>query len=334
LYQKNIAPVISLKEDCCSPFISIILTSYTLERLNDIYELLTSISTQTFHDFETIFIVEGSKELYNALLSFSKNNGFKINLVFSDQKLGLSGARNLGGKIARGDILAFVDDDAALFPQWAEQVFNTFQDNSIVGVTGPAVPSWKNNALNWFPKEFYWLIGGTGWYEQKEISDVRNGWGMNMSFRRQAFVECDGFNTNFGLRNCSRSNWSDPPSEDVDLSLRVKKATGKRIVFNPKVQVFHRVNETKVNTLFIMQRAFSVGYQRRAIKKLYGEDFKKQDMFTLERGLISSILLKLFPSIALGFFNTPNIAFKKATVTCLVLMFVGLGYFQTFKVPK
>jgi GT2 family glycosyltransferase len=302
------------------------LTSYTIERLYDIFELLTSISTQTFHDFETIFVVEGSNELYNSLLRFSKNRGFKINLVLSDQKLGLSGARNLGGKIARGEILAFVDDDAVLFPQWAEQVANTFKDNTIVGVTGPAVPAWKNASLQWFPKEFYWLIGGTGWYQQKEISDVRNGWGMNMAFRRQAFVECQGFDTNFGLRNCSRSNWSDPPSEDVDLSLRVKKATGKRIVYNPKVQVFHKVNETKVNTLFIMQRAFSVGYQRRAIKKLYAEALNKQDMFTFERRLISSIFIKLFPSIALGFFDAPRTAFKKAAVTFIVLTFVGLGY--------
>jgi len=54
----------------------------------------------------------------------------------------------------------------------------------------------------------------------------------------------------------------------------------------------------------------------------------KQDMFKLEHGLINSIFIKLFPSIASGFFNAPRTAFKKAAVTCLVLMFVGFGYFS------
>jgi glucosyl-dolichyl phosphate glucuronosyltransferase len=311
-----------------NPFLSIILTSYTSERLEDIFELLISISAQTFDNFETIFIVEGSKELYCELIQFSKKEDLKIKIVFTDQKLGLSGARNLGSKEAKGEIVAFVDDDAVLFPEWAQEVARTFQDKSIVGVTGPAIASWKGKALGWFPEEFYWLIGGTSWYNEMEITDVRNAWGMNMSFRKQAFIECNGFDTNFGLHNFSRSSWSDPPSEDVDLSFRVRKETGKRIVYNPKVQVFHKVNDKKVTWLFIMQRAFSVGYQRRMIKKLYFDFDLKEDVFTSENKLVSRIFKKLFPSIISTFFTNSLLAFKKAMVTCIILLFVGLGYFS------
>ena len=45
------------------PLLSIVVTSYTTERLNDIYELLDSVKTQTYSDIETIFVAERSTEL-------------------------------------------------------------------------------------------------------------------------------------------------------------------------------------------------------------------------------------------------------------------------------
>ncbi|MCL0036315.1 glycosyltransferase family 2 protein [Dehalococcoidia bacterium] len=51
---------------------SIIITSYTTERLGDIYELLNSIKAQSYPDIETIFIAEHSKELYERVKEYGE----------------------------------------------------------------------------------------------------------------------------------------------------------------------------------------------------------------------------------------------------------------------
>ena len=309
---------------------SIIVTSYTTERIKDIFELLDSIKDQTYSNTETIFVVEGSRGLYERVRAYVEDNRiFNMTVVFSNEKLGLSAARNVGVKEAKGDILAFVDDDAVLFPEWAQETVKTYQDDSIIGVTGPAIPLWKGSALEWFPEEFYWLIGGTAWYDQNVLVDVRNAWGMNMSFKRQAFAVCGGFQSDFGLRNVARSSWRNPPSEDVDFSFRVKRKTGKRIVYSPGVRVYHRISGGKVTLAFVMQRAFSVGYQRRMIKKFYEEPDKDDDVLVFERKLTNRIFTRLLPSILGNFFKNPGMTLRRALITLVVLTSVGLGYYST-----
>jgi hypothetical protein len=46
------------------PLLSIIITSYTLDRLRDIFEPLDSIKGESYDNIQTIFVAERSRELY------------------------------------------------------------------------------------------------------------------------------------------------------------------------------------------------------------------------------------------------------------------------------
>ena len=229
--------------------LSIVITSYTEKRAAIILELLDSIKNQTLQDFEVIFVVDQSKILFDKIKSYlsEREDSFtRFKVIFNTGESGMSAGRNLGAKETSSDILAFLDDDVVLFPTWAEELVKTFQDSSIIGVTGPAVPLWETGCPNWFPTELEWIVGGTKWYTATELVDVRNAWGMNLSFRKQAFIDCGGFKNNFGLRNSERKGWKDPPSEDVDLSFRIRQKTGRRIVYNPLMEVKHRATRDKL----------------------------------------------------------------------------------------
>ena len=203
--------------------LSIILTSYTTKRLNDIYELLDSIKSQSYGNIEIIFVTESSIELFEKITNYAIENKIKnMKVVINTGETGLSAARNFGVKESHGDIIAFIDDDVVLYPDWAEQTVKSYEEGSVIGITGPAFPLWENESMSWFPEEFYWIISCTGWTGWKEPRDVRNAWGMNMSFRKEVFNLGEFFIPTFGLHNNTRSTWCDPPSEDVDLSLRVK----------------------------------------------------------------------------------------------------------------
>ena len=136
-----------------SPFLSIVITTYTDERLNDIYELLESIKGQTYQNTETIFVVERSKDFLEKICSYGvENNIPNLKVLLNDGEPGLSAARNVGIKQAIGDIIAFVDDDVLLYPDWAEKMVNAYDDDAIIGVTGPAFPLWEDESMAWFPK--------------------------------------------------------------------------------------------------------------------------------------------------------------------------------------
>ena len=46
------------------PLLSIVITSYTMERFKDICDLFDSIKLQTYQNLEVIFVAERSRELY------------------------------------------------------------------------------------------------------------------------------------------------------------------------------------------------------------------------------------------------------------------------------
>lgn len=345
------------------PLLSIVITSYTMDRFKDICDLFDSIKAQTLltqpqalspqsdigHLLEVIFVAERSRELYNkvkqkvakGVLSprserfVTQDIGHRtltFKVLWNDGEPGLSAARNLGILNSSGDIVAFVDDDIVLFPNWAKEVVKSFGDDSIIGVTGQAVPLWEDEkSMSWFPEEFYWIISCTVWFDCNERREVRNAWGMNMAFRREAFAKGELFSIDFGLRNSSRLGWIDPPSEDVDLSLRIKEKTGKKIIFNPNIKVRHRVYRRRIGLRFVIQRAASVGFQRRALKKLYPRLKSNGDLLSQEHKLLRRIFTRLFPGMLKDLVKNPAIACRKLSVAFVALLLVAFGYYFPLK---
>ncbi len=184
------------------PLISIVITSYTMERMKDILELLDGMRAQTYPNIEVIFVVERSQELRDRIGAWIVENGVtNIRVVFNTDEQGLSAARNRGIEESKGDIIAFIDDDAFPAPDWAEEMAKTYQDDSVIGATGPAIPLWDDESMAWLPEEFYWIVGCTAWHTDSRangITSTRNVWGMNMSFRREAFDSAGVFSSDIG----------------------------------------------------------------------------------------------------------------------------------------
>jgi len=311
-----------------TPHVSVIITSYTTQRLGDIFELLDSIKAQTCTNIETIFVAERSMELYSRVQAYVQENGIpNAKVIFNDGETGLSAARNLGIKEAKGDIIAFVDDDVLLSPAWVEEMVKTYQDDSIIGVTGPASPLWEDETMSWFPEEFYWIMSCTAWSDWNETREVRNAWGQGMSFRRAAFEKCGLFLNEFGFHK-------GPMAEDNEFSLRVRTRTGKSIVYCPTLKLWHKVHKYRLSWKFIKERAYWIGYSRHMLTRYYSQKAVNQtDILSQEHQLLKRILTRLFPSIARGFFTNPVVAWRKLLVSVTALFSVALGYYS-YLLPK
>ena len=307
-----------------SPKLSIVVTTYTMERINDIYGLLDSIKNQTYTNIETIFVTERSRELHEKVKTYAEKNGIpNMVTVFNDGEPGQSPARNLGVKYTTGDIIAFVDDDTVLFSDWAEEMVRTYANDSIIGVTGPALPLWENEATYWFPEEFCWIVSCTAWSKLSELKAVRTAWGMNMSFRREAFNHCQ-FSQSFG-HTAKEQRKAGPVVDDAEFSINLRLKTGKLIFYNPNVRVYHRVYAYRLSRRFIRGQCYWQGYSKALLKKMYPDDADTKRLVR-ELDLLQRILFRLVPRSVIGLFRNPSLSLRRLFFTASVLFYVALGY--------
>jgi glycosyltransferase involved in cell wall biosynthesis len=310
------------------PLVSVIISSYTISRLNDILELLKSLTAQKYPLIEIIFVAERSPALLSEVKRFAaRNNINNLIAVFNDGEPGLSAARNLGVKHASGEIIAFIDDDALPFPDWAEEMVKTYHDETVIGITGPTLPLWDDKVVDWFPKECDWIIGCSSWCDWHEMREVRNVWGMNMSFRREAFNSSGLFQAHLGAMGSENTGKHELVGEETEFSIRVRKKTGKRIFYNPNVRVRHRVYGFRATPMVIARRAYWEGYTKALFHKIYRDGDDEEKLLGVEYQLLGRILRNLLPSTLKGLFTVPWVACRRLAVTVIVLSSVASGYF-------
>jgi GT2 family glycosyltransferase len=173
--------------------------------------------------------------------------------------------------------------------------------------------------MNWLPQEFYWLISCTAWSNRNEVADVRNAWGHNMAFRKEAFDICGLFRNEHGFHKGDFA-------EDNELSLRVRLSSGKRIVFNPRAQVWHKVHPYRLSWRWIVERSFFIGQSRRKLQQRYPQEQLPGSLLSTEYGLLGRILMGLLPRLLLGFLRHPIRAWRQLSLSVVSLAFVSLGY--------
>lgn len=324
--------------ETASSLLSVITTSYSLERLKDIEDLLDSIKAQTYPRIELIFVTEGSEELCHRVKALIRDKElYNSQVLVSAGEPGADAARNLGISSARGEIVAIVDDDVVLFPDWAEEMVKTYLDSAIVGVTGAILPRWEDNSMSWFPDEFSWMWGGTlwcDWHKGDEVREIRNVSGANCSFRKEVIKKVGGYLTPLGgyQGKDEKSTWYRGGGEEVELSLRVRQKSGKQIVFNPRVRVYHRVYRFRLSWGWITHKAFAMGYCKHMVEALYPHSGDKPTL-SQEYNLLGRIFTRLIPNIAKTSFTHPVIAWRQLLVTIIGVLFTGIGYAAYFFKP-
>jgi glycosyltransferase involved in cell wall biosynthesis len=124
-----------------------------------------------------------------------------------ESRVGLSRARNTGGRAARGEIVAYIDDDAVAEPAWLSRHAAALEDPSLSATTGRILPI----CLDASSARMYAASGGEdvgevalrldrttpGWFVMANFGGV--GVGGNMAFRRALFRSGWGFRESLGL---------------------------------------------------------------------------------------------------------------------------------------
>lgn len=109
-----------------SPPFSIVLTTYN--RCALLPHAIHSALNQTFTDFELIIVDDASTDATPSIVG-----GFvdpRIHYLRQARNCGVSAARNIGVRHARGRYIAFLDDDDTLAPDYLDEVFRVLEPSA------------------------------------------------------------------------------------------------------------------------------------------------------------------------------------------------------------
>jgi glycosyltransferase involved in cell wall biosynthesis len=114
------------------PLASIIIPTHNRAAL--LPRLLAALEEQDYPNFEVIVVDDGSTDETGAILGRWQREG-RVALR-QERSRGSYAARNLGWRRARGEIIAFTDDDCLPLPGWLAALVEVFQSGEIVGAQG------------------------------------------------------------------------------------------------------------------------------------------------------------------------------------------------------
>jgi glycosyltransferase involved in cell wall biosynthesis len=154
---------------------------------------------------------------------------------------GLDVARNLALRMANGEIIAFIDDDAVAAPDWIRAIRASFADPSTACVTGRVLPlELRTEAQQLFEEHYSFDRGaqprryvGSADQPRLLLNPWRMGTGCNMAFRRQVFDVIGPFDEALDAGTPTGGGG------DIDIFRRLLRA-GFVAQYNPDALVYHQ----------------------------------------------------------------------------------------------
>jgi glycogen synthase len=220
------------------PELSVIVASY--KRREELELCLEDLCAQELGAaFEVVLVLQSYPEGTTERIRRRFSKRLNLQIAEFPDGLGTSRARNTGLAMAKGDIVAFLDDDVRLPVRWVPEMVAFYDDPAIGGVGGFVDhPGHYNPARN----AMYRVLGLTsnryridwGGFNVGPANHPREdqpaAWltGANMSFRRSAIQAVGGFDEALG------TFWH----EDVDVTHRVARS-GWKIISSRKVAIEH-----------------------------------------------------------------------------------------------
>lgn len=210
--------------------LSVSVIVVTLNRSEWVRKCLLHLQQQIVPPLEVI-VVDASKDA----LTREVVAGFE-GVQYLQNPLGyghMTHGRNLGLLAARGEVLAFLDDDAFAHPDWLQQLVKPYADARVGAVGGRALRGTPDEAtknahdIGTFKR--YGFLGGNFGADSPRDLDVFHLAGCNMSFRRDVLADLGGMREDYTGTEVR---------EETDLCLRVGKL-GWRVVWTPRAIVDH-----------------------------------------------------------------------------------------------
>jgi glycosyltransferase involved in cell wall biosynthesis len=172
-----------------------------------------------------------------------------------EPKQGVSHARNAGVRAARGEIVAFIDDDETADTSWLETLTSHLHSGDWAGAGGRVRPTSDITLPDWLKADSWFAKGPLASFdagpEKRQMNEPP--FGANMAFRKEVFDICGLFRTDLG-----RSGNNLISNEDTEFGRRIMGA-GLRILYEPASVTYHPVEQNRLNKGYFLTWWFNKG---------------------------------------------------------------------------
>lgn len=244
-------PTPHLRQTEETPVVSVIMPAYNVAAY--IGEALESVFAQTFKDYEVIVVNDGSpdtEELERVLAPYQNRI-----LYFKQENRGVSAARNVGVRAARGTFIAHLDPDDLWEPDYLQAQLAEIERDPSIDVVYPDAfmfgdgPVAGRRYMDWCQSEGEVTIENV----LRERCHIMG----SLLARRAAVIKAGPFDED--LRSC----------EDFDMWLRILNSGG-RIAYHRRVLMryrrrldshtsdFRQLNDSFLRVLVKVERTFDL----------------------------------------------------------------------------
>jgi len=186
--------------------------------------------------------------------AFSRHHPGRFRYLFEPHP-GKSYALNAGIAAAKGDALAFMDDDVTVVSDWLWNLVAPLREGRFAGTGGRVVPRWETESPSWLPNEGWASTGPLVSFDRGDEGHVleESPFGTNMAYLRRAFHQYGGFRVDLGP--CP---YNEIRNEDSEFARRLLRA-GERLYYVPSAVVYHPVTEDRLTKKYFLTWWFDKG---------------------------------------------------------------------------
>lgn len=275
---------------------------------------LTSLSKQTAKksEFEVVVVDNSIRNpVKHVVADFQrKNKNFRYVI---EKKIGLSHARNKGWKTAKGQFVAYIDDDSIADKNWVKNIILTTKEHPSIIIFGGPFGRYANVAIpKWYPSDFCVLdLGRERRYLKKGTEWLS---GTNMVFRKSILRKYQGFDPMLGMSGNNVAY-----GEETNLQAKIITREHTEILYVPKLKVKHLLAEYKISLRWLLWSRYMLG---RGIVKSHG---RKDTIFYHIVSFGHKTLLMIY-----YLFLPKPIPVKRRLYLAFVGMFSAVGAFENY----
>lgn len=269
--------------------ISVILCTYNRSQsLNRALESVAASQMRSAGDWQVLIVDNNSKDdTRDVAASFCRRQPMNFRYVFEERQ-GKSFALNHGIREASGDVLAFIDDDITVEPNWLSELTTPLSDSQWAGTGGRVYLPEDFSPPPWMAAEGNEsLLSILALFDQgsEPCPLLKPPIGNNMAFRKEVFNKYGGFRTDLGPVPGSEIRF-----EDTEFGTRVMKG-GEKILYVPSAVVRHAVEERRLKKEYFLAYHFDYG------RALIREKGNRRPIGIVPRSLVSFLdrTLKMLP---------------------------------------
>lgn len=212
--------------------------------------VLQGLVEQQYRDFVAVVVDNNEGPKWATRLG---QEGLDVDVI-SEPRNGLQHARNAGVQVARGNYVAFLDDDGIPTPHWLGNLVAGTKRHDAMAAGGQVVLEFTSEPPTWIGAPERALLSELIHPEDlPALPDDLYIVGANMCIDRRAFKMLGEFDPHF-----DRTAHSLRSSGELEFTRRLQ-SNGRRVAFVASALVRHQIDATRLTVRYFLSRAYWQG---------------------------------------------------------------------------